>query len=239
MNHVEMNSFKVFRIAHAGGGIRGLKYTNSYDALDLNIRKGFKYFEIDLSFTKDNKIVCLHDWTHSFERSFGFSTEEEVTLTEFKHLVSTKSKFKKCTLDGLVDWLHENPSAYIVTDVKDENLKALKIIAKEIPNSSTRVIPQMYDPKNFMKIKKLGYDQIIWTLYRYQEDNKSVLKWVNTFKGAFAVTLPKHRAVTSLPKDLKELGIPTYVHTINSKKEKDMFTKNYSVSDVYTDFLVH
>ncbi len=239
LNYVDVNSFKVSRVAHAGGGIQGYAYTNSYDALDLNIAKGFEYFEIDISFTKDNKLVCLHDWTHSFERSFGFSTNEKVMLHEFKNLVSEKSKFRKCTVDGLVAWLEDNPSAHIVTDVKEDNFKALQQIAKEVPNYSGRIIPQVYDPNNFIKIKNLGYDQIIWTLYRYQGDNKSVLEWVDTFKGAFAVTLPKHRAVTSLPKDLQEKGVPSYVHTVNSKDEKDKFIKNYHVSEVYTDFLVN
>ncbi len=239
VNFVDVNSFKALRVAHAGGGIKGNAYTNSYDALDLNINKGFKYFELDFSFTKDNRLVCLHDWTHSFKRSFGFSTDEKVSLEEFKQLVSTKSKFEKCTVDGLATWMEENPSAYIVTDVKEENYKALQIIADAIPNSSTRVIPQVYDPSNFLKIKKLGYEQVIWTLYRYRGETKSVLAWVSKFNGSFAVTMSKRRAATLLPKYLQEQGVPSYVHTVNSKDEKDKFLNNFNVSEIYTDFLVN
>ena len=234
---VSVNSFKALRVAHAGGGIKGNTYTNSYDALDLNLAKGFRYFELDFSFTKDKKLVCLHDWTHSFERSFGFSTDKKVMLHEFKNLVATQSKFRKCTIDGLVAWMEDNPSSYIITDVKEDNYKALQIIAEEIPNSSARVIPQVYDPNNFLKIKKLGFDQIIWTLYRYRGDAESVLEWVDKFKGDFAVTMSKRRAATSFPKELQEKGVPTYVHTINLKGEKDMFLNKYYISEVYTDFL--
>ena len=43
--HADDIDFKVSRIAHAGGGILGNTYTNSYEALNLNIRNGFLYFE--------------------------------------------------------------------------------------------------------------------------------------------------------------------------------------------------
>jgi glycerophosphoryl diester phosphodiesterase len=229
--------FKALRVAHAGGGINGSTYTNSYNALNLNIKKGFKYFELDFFFTKDGELVCLHDWTHSFKRSFGFSVDGKITLQEFKNLAATKSKFEKCTLDGLSLWMKENPSAFIVTDVKEDNYKALQVIAKEITDSSTRVIPQVYDPNNFHKIKQIGYKQIIWTLYRYQGDDSNVLEWVNQFERPFAVTMPKQRAVTSLPEELQKKDVPTYVHTVNSIQEKEKFLNKFYVTEIYTDFL--
>lgn len=229
--------FKVARIAHAGGGIEKKAYTNSYDALNLNIKKGFTYFELDFSFTQDEQLVCLHDWADSFKRSFGFSTDRKVTLAEFKTLVQEKSRFQKCTLDGLSLWLEENPSAFIITDVKENNYKALQLIAATIKNSEQRVIPQVYDPNNFVKIKKLGYKQIIWTLYRYQGDEQSILDWVKTFEPPLAVTMPKQRAVTALPLKLQELDIPTYVHTVNSNGEKENFFIKHHITEIYTDFL--
>lgn len=237
-NYNDKLVFEISRVAHAGGGINGKTYTNSYDALNFNIKKGFRYFELDFSFTEDEKLVCLHDWTHSFQRSFGFSTDKKVTLAEFKKLVAEKSEFEKCTLDGLSVWLQENPGAYIVTDVKDDNYKALQIIAAEIPDSARRVIPQVYDPINFNKIKQLGYEQMIWTLYRYLGDVESVLEWVDTFETPVAVTMPRQRVTTSLPLELQKKGVPTYVHTVNSRKEKKYLLEQMHVSEIYTDFLV-
>ena len=100
--------FLVNRVAHAGGGIRGKTYTNSLDALDQNIKNGFVYFEIDFSLTKDDQLVCLHDWKQSFKRSFGFETRGKTTLEGFELLVKNKSEFKKCTLDSLSSWMKEN-----------------------------------------------------------------------------------------------------------------------------------
>ena len=60
-----------------GEELEGKAYTNSFDALDQNIKNGFVYFEIDFSLTKDDQLVCLHDWKRSFKRSFGFETKGE------------------------------------------------------------------------------------------------------------------------------------------------------------------
>ena len=82
--YAEKSAFRALRVAHAGGGINGKTYTNSYEALNLNIKNGFTYFEIDFSFTRDNRLVCLHDWKGSFKRSFGFQAGEKPSIETFE-----------------------------------------------------------------------------------------------------------------------------------------------------------
>lgn len=48
---------KPLMIAHAGGGINGLSYSNSIEALDLNYDKGFRIFELDFSWTSEGQSV--------------------------------------------------------------------------------------------------------------------------------------------------------------------------------------
>ena len=49
-----------YRVLHAGGIYKNQIYTNSIEALEKN-KKDFKYLELDLQLTKDNKIICEHD----------------------------------------------------------------------------------------------------------------------------------------------------------------------------------
>lgn len=63
---------KPLLVAHAGSGINGQNYSNSIEALNLNYGKGFRTFEIDLSCTSDDKLICLHDWGNSFKKSVWF-----------------------------------------------------------------------------------------------------------------------------------------------------------------------
>lgn len=233
----EERGFNTLRIAHAGGGIDGNTYTNSYDALELNIKKGFLYFEIDFSFTKDNKLVCIHDWTHSFKRSFGFDAKERPTQETFEYLARNASKYIKCTLDGLAVWMKYNPAAILVTDVKENNIKALRMILKAIPDAKKRVIPQIYQPMNFSVVKEMGFESLIWTLYRYKGTNYHVINWVDKFTGPFAITMPPKQAMTELPAQLNARNIPTYVHTINDKDKLEMYLNKYGLTEVYTDTL--
>ncbi len=225
------------RIAHAGGGIDNKTYTNSYEALDSNLEKGFLYFELDFSFTADGQLVCLHDWKKNFRQSFGFKADGKVSLKEFERLVDRKAKFRNCTLNGLADWMETNPTAYIITDVKENNIKALKIIHDTLPDARNRVIPQIYNPHNFETVKSIGYEQIIWTLYRFKGSNSDVLNWIENFYGSIGITMPRKRAKSTLPLELKKRNIPTYVHTINSVAEFEKFVHRFGVTEIYTDFM--
>jgi len=231
------NNFQAHRVAHAGGAFGGRTYCNSIDALKHNIKNGFMYFELDFNFTKDGYLVCIHDWRGSFKSTFGFEMDERPTLEEFEDLVRTTPNVTNCTLDSLTDWLRDNPYTYIVTDVKKDNLRALRIMSEKIPGFEKRIIPQIYQPDNYNSVKEMGYEQVIWTLYRYRGTDNDVLEWVDRFKGPFAVTIPKSRGASNLPMRLAKKDITTYVLTVNTVEEANNFKYEYYVTEIYTDHL--
>ena len=233
----EPTEFEVLRIAHAGGGIDGETYTNSYEAMDHNVLKGYRYFEIDFTFTSDGKLVCLHDWRHSFKKWFGFQTSEKASLETFEFLARNASKYRMCTLNGLASWMLDHPSVVLVTDVKEDNVKALSIIRNKIADASARVIPQVYQPENFRAIKRMGFQAMIWTLYRYTGSTEEILQWVDRFEQPFAVTMPKAKAIHGLGLELEKKNIPTYVHTVNDDSEAVTLANEYGINEIYTDFL--
>lgn len=73
-------------------------------------------------FTLDNKIICLHDWTHSFKKTFDLNESYVPSYEKFIDLVAKNSKYKNCTFETLTNWLKENKSKKVVTDVKDKKL---------------------------------------------------------------------------------------------------------------------
>lgn len=225
------------RVAHAGGAINGQTYTNSLEALDKNLKNGFTYFEIDFSFTSDGKLACVHDWGDNTKKLLNDELLKRPTYNEFKDLAE-KANLNVCTLESLIDWLNRHPAAYLITDIKEKNLEGLAIIAKEYPDFSARVIPQIYQPEEYESVKKMGYKKIIWTLYRFGGSNDDVLKWVKKFEGPLVITMDKGRAATSLPRQLKRLNIPSYAHTINSADDKYKFINLYGITEIYTDSLL-
>lgn len=49
-------------IAHAGGKVKGERYLNTLEAITASAERGYKYIELDLLKTADDRIVAAHDW---------------------------------------------------------------------------------------------------------------------------------------------------------------------------------
>lgn len=221
------------RIAHAGGGYAGETYTNSLEALKAN-RDRFDAFEVDFVFTSDGELVCLHDWEKTSERIFGRSFSTPPDLTEFEAMAKAHPRFTSCTLDSLRQWLEANPGKSLVTDVKDDNLRALRLIRDALPDAPNRVIPQIYHPDEFGPVQSMGYRRIILTLYR-MSSGKNKLHEAAKAHPYFAVTMPTRKAEALVPA-LRRAGIPTYVHTINDPAKWEAL-QELGVSEIYTDWL--
>ncbi len=220
------------RVAHAGGGFKGITYTDSLDALSANVND-YDLFELDFKFTSDGHLVCIHDWDDSAERAFGKRFDVAPSMLEFEQLVSQNEKFKNCTFHQVADWLRSNPGKLIVTDVKDDNLRALTYMIKNFPNAKTRVIPQIYFPGEYAKVKALGYEKVILTIYRW---NPSVLRLLITsqYLNLYAITMPTDHVW--LAKFLQKLNVPVYIHTVNNQETYKVLKTN-GVVNIYTDWL--
>lgn len=223
------------RIAHAGGGLNGDSYTNSLAALNHNYEKGFDLFEIDFEWTADDQLVCIHDWHGNFKKRFGFDIAEKPS-SAYLESIRGSIKYPVITLPELAKWIEMYPRAKLVTDVKIDNLKALELISKTINDYSVRVIPQIYDPNEYEAVKRLGYNKIILTLYKYPGSNEKIIEAIKSM-DLYAVTMPPLRAKQNLAKELHKINVPTYVHTINSMEDYLEFANKYGITEVYTDFL--
>lgn len=223
------------KIAHAGGGFNGEIYTEALDALNFN-KNRYSLFEMDFSFTSDNELVCIHDWSEngSVKRTFGIELNTPPTLKEFENLVKEKKEYKNCTFYTLVEWLKVNPNKKIVTDVKDDNIRALEYMAKKFTGYKNQIIPQIYNPEEYNVVKNLGYKDIILTLYKWNGDDEKVLETVKKNKY-WAITMPTSRVESLAPK-LKSIGVSSYVHTINSQEDFEKY-KQMGISNIYTDWL--
>ena len=92
-------------IAHAGGGIGKMSYTNSRDAFDANYRRGHRCFELDLNWTSDGQLVLIHDWEGNFRDLFPNSkVTVPPSLDEFLRL-TMRNNLTPLSFAGLADWL--------------------------------------------------------------------------------------------------------------------------------------
>ena len=223
-------------IAHAGGGINGMNYTNSLEAMDANYAKGFRYFELDFSWTSDNELVCLHDWKKRFKKVFGYKLKKPLTFQQFqKILIKTKS-VHPCTPETLAQWLIKHPDARIITDVKHNNLQAITKLRDYYPSMMPQFIIQFYQPYEYQALKNLGFKDLIWILYQYDGSKKSVITEAQKM-NLVAISMRASQAKKKTYQQLLKLGKKIFVYTINKQDKVNKLHNIYGVTGFYTDFL--
>lgn len=220
-------------IAHAGGGINGHQYTNAKEALDSGVQKGFQFFELDFHWTSDQELVLIHDWEDTFDRYF--TGQAVPALEKFKKL-EMKHGYHQLWLDSLIQWMEENRNTYIVTDVKENNLLGLQVIRSRYPDMLHRFYPQIYSYEEYGIVKKMGYENVILTLYKMNPSMEELLEFARD-KKPYAVTMWADIALkTELPQKLRKLQIPVFAHTVNDKKRWEAL-RDKGVQGIYTDDL--
>lgn len=224
-------------IIHAGGVVGGEIGTNSLEALNNSFYNGFRYIELDFNFTTDGHLVCVHDWgTNYFGSNYNF--KGAVSLEEFKKL-KIEGKYTTLTLESLENWLMNKPNTYIITDIKSDNVAGLKYIKDNCPYMMRRLIPQIYNESQYDKVRGMGYQNIIYTLYMLNYSQKTNTREIVSFAKSHklvAITFSKELATNSYVSALKKSGIHLFTHTVNSKAEIQRY-KAMGIYGVYSDVL--
>ena len=220
-------------VAHAGGGLDNLTYINSLEALNVNYRNGFRFIEIDLVWTSDGHLVLIHDWNKTVSRLFNVPPRC-YSLKEFKKMKMING-MTALSLDDLSKWMSKHPDVFIITDVKSDNGRALAMIREDYPELVKNFIPQIYYFYEYFPVRDLGFSHIILTLYRTSYSDQAILKFAKKYH-LIAVTMWFERAQSDLPKELREIGTPTYAYTVNDSALEQVLYNN-GVFGVYTDFI--
>lgn len=218
-------------VAHAGGKIGGETYTNSLEAMDQSYNNGIRLMEIDFEWTTDDKLVSTHSWDGFIGKFFNVPVKQ-YSYTEFENFQMING-WHQLTPKVLDEWFGHHTDAYLVTDIKGNNVEGLRRLKQEYPRLAERIIPQIYRLEEYEHIKNLGYEDIILTLYLIKNTDDEIVEFAKNNK-LFAITLPIKRAKTDLPNRLKEHGIYVYAHTVNSQDLAEELESN-GVSGFYTD----
>lgn len=220
-------------IAHAGGGVNGVAYSNSLQALNENYKKGYRYFEMDIEWTSDMELVMLHDWKEKFQSLYN-TKPRILTLKDFKKLKMVKG-LSQLTLDQAMTWFKQHPDAYLITDIKRGNyIRTIGSIKSRYPQQIKQVIPQIYYVSQYNIVQNMGFQNIIFTIYRLNLKDDEYIKSINQYKMKL-LTIPTYKANPSFLAKLKKTGINLSIHTVNSIKEIINYRK-LGVSNFYTDF---
>ena len=226
-------------IAHAGGAIGELTYTNSLEAMNASVAKGFKVIELDFMRAKNGDLVLLHRKPTDAMQGRPITDEE---------LPNSAEEFVKTTMVGgltpmslitVLDWMSQNPDVYIVTDIKKDSTEGLREIKALSTDGGDRFIAQIYHPDQYDEVKALGFDNIILTVFRLGKPLAISVEELGDLcreKDLFALTMPDSWFADDTFDRLGEIDTPLFLHTTNGyKTAKGYFSAG--VKGLYTDFI--
>lgn len=224
-------------IAHAGGVIDGRAGSNTIESLAATYATGVDIIEIDFNFTSDGELACIHDWSSRF--SPDLPENKAVTLEEFLQC-RIYGKYTPTWLGNLCEFLEQTPGLYIVTDVKDNNIAAARKIKEQQPKLMDRFIIQVYSRAEYNAIRDMGFQQIIFSLYKMTWAEKTnaaaLVRFAEEHKILGYTVSTEIYHVPGLISGLKKAGVPIFLHTVNEPAEQAYYFKN-GIYAVYTDTL--
>ena len=218
-------------IAHAGGGIDDLKYTNSLEAVNKSIKGNFKLIELDIRETLDNVFVGVHEWkefkkiTNIKKNDENELNNEALLLNEFKK----KKIYKKYTpLDiiSINDIFRKNNELILLTD-KTNNFSKLNA---DLNFDKKRIMVEVFGKKNYFKSISEG---IINPIYSFNhKDYDFVIKHKIKIISAHSQDIINN---SQIYKKLVENNVMVFMYSSN---ESDFINNNLDIlfTHVYTDF---
>ncbi len=209
--------------------------SNSAEGLAQCAEAGCRAVEIDFNFTSDGHLVCLHDWYHMYadeiETGIALTYDEFMKVRIFRH-------FTPIAVEEVADFLRENDGVCIVTDIKTDNIAGLTVIAEQCPDLLDRFVAQIYAADEYDSVRELGFDNIIFTLYRLPWEEKTdtaalaeFAKWHKLAGYTFSSELCE---VDGFVDGMKKTGVPLYVHTVDGEEEQQKYF-DMGIDGIYTN----
>lgn len=217
-------------VAHAGGSIHGIAYTNSLEALNNSYSKGFRTFELDMMRTSDGHLILAHDDTWALP--LFISKVGPITYQQFKN---SKVVYNLTLMDvhDLVEWLDTHQDATIILDKLDND--GYKYLSMTYPEHLNQFIPQIFKMDDLPTLKAMGYNKVLLTLYMANYTDKQIVGFMGN-PDLYGITISYDSFKRSKQIQLNATKTKLYVHTINDIGHY-FVVHNAGVYGIYTDYL--
>lgn len=217
-------------VAHATGGVDGQVYTNSLEAWESNYQRGYRVFEVDLRVLDDATVVCAH-----YQPS-------QATASEFK-AAPLAGGYTPLTVNDLAGLMARYPDAWVMTDIKvgkgaprDSVLRNLRSAISGDPTSRSRIIVQAYEEADWRYARKLGFENIVYSLYHQETADLSPSIAFAAKNNIRYVAMPKDWVTKDLVEQAQLNRIWIGAYTVNDDLERSRYEK-LGVTHFYSDFL--
>lgn len=211
-------------IAHAGGSIDGNIYTNSLDALNASLSRGYKYIEFDLLPLFDRKPGFFA--AHDYEKFKAFVKDVPKFDRDTIKTLKILDKYSPLTDEMILDFFEKHPDMWLVID----KVYNFELLYDRFQNIKDRMIVEVKNNTQFEEAKKYGFKHLAYTL-RKAKDIPLVL--ANNYESVVVSLqfLRKHKK--TLQNMRLKRGIKVMVYTLKDKE--DVWEYGNFVDMIYYD----
>ena len=195
-------------IAHSLGEVNGSVYTNSLEALNNSVKRGFKVFETDITFTTDGVPVLWHQLVDEEIGSYS-----EFSNSRFDY------RYTHMSLEDLLVYMCNNPDLFFVIDSKNFESYRVSSSIKEIIESKftnnrdlyNRLIIQISSEEQYYQIEQLKVFKYYHYIFAHESnilDRLSFLVKNNIHTASVRINIIDTKQIELL----KEKGVYSYAY---------------------------
>lgn len=153
-------------IAH-GGGVRDFHYTNSGEAVEDALQKGFRFIELDLLLTRDGHIVSGHSWK-DLKKVCGIADADDTPLSyrEFQELRAQSPHFHPMHEKEIAAVMQQHPQLVLVVD----KLTDYSTLLHKLPFPD-RMIVEVFSVRQYVQALRAGVRYpayCVWNQHDFQ-----------------------------------------------------------------------
>ena len=244
--HCGYKMFNNTLMGHSFGGMNGHSYHNTIPAYKNGIRRGYRYFEVDISMTVDGRMVLSHGWTQSNCSHTGITYQPDFPKG------MTYSRLMKLRVHGnkMIDarrfysYIKKNPQHFFEIDLHRvkggpaaKRIRALLRDFRYDPEVLDRLLIQAYSREMYQAIDEKwhfkNYQLLIGKAVHQLDDLITFMMDEGICASAMRVSLAKPECV----RKLRNAGIYVLAYTV----KRDVVTAKTllasGVNTICTDYL--
>lgn len=123
----------------------------------------------------------------------------------------------KMTIPDIANWIENKEDAYVVLRTK-EDIKLFEKIKREQVNLLDKFIPEISSFDDYIPVTFRGFNNAILNLEDGDYSERQILDFLNA-NSSFGVVLSKEQTESGLAKEIKSIGISSYVDNISNKRQ--------------------
>ena len=175
-------------------------YIDPLKELNKNYNNGHRLLSVDLQWSWDREKILLKDEGYD-KISSG--------AKNFKQLLRSYNN-RQMDIEDLSKWMKKHKDAYIVLTTAGRSGSIFLKVKDEYPDLRDRFIVEMKDFEQYIKLSNKAFKNILLNLNNTKYTKDEIIDFL-TRNNLFGVIIDKKLLTTSLPKELKKMGIRTYV----------------------------